>query len=218
MNKDLLKYLSGFVTENRLRRFDEVIAHRTRHLTVVLEDIFQPHNAAAVLRSCDCFGIQDVHIIENQNKFEPNPDVELGSMKWLSLHKYKTTEECIASLKKNGYKIIVTSPHREDCTIDDLNIADKTALFFGTEMRGATSAAMKQADGFVKIQMAGFTESLNISVAAALALYVLTNRLKETNVNWKLSEKEIEDIKLQWMKNSLPKAELLEKEFLRKST
>ena len=143
MSKELVEYLSGFATENRLKRFEEVLAHRSRHLTVVLEDIYQPHNAAAVLRSCDCFGIQDVHIIENQNKFEANPDVELGSAKWITMHKYSkghstslgVTEGCIASLKKNGYKIVVTSPHKNDCSIEKLDITHKTALFFGTEMR-----------------------------------------------------------------------------------
>src|ERR1051325_617940 len=104
MSNEFLQYLSGFITENRLKRFDEVIAHRTRHITVVLEDIYQPHNAAAALRSCDCFGIQNVHAIENQNKFEPNADVELGSAKWVTLIRHNAKEnntaDCIASLKK----------------------------------------------------------------------------------------------------------------------
>ena len=216
MNQELIKYLSTFITENRLQKFDALIQHRTRHISVVLEDIYQPHNAAAVLRSCDCFGIQDVHVIENQNKFEPNPDVELGSLKWLTLAKYDSTEKSIASLKKNGYKIVVTSPHKNDCSIEELDITNKTALFFGTEMRGATPVAFEQADAFVKIPMVGFTESLNISVSAAVTLYTLVSRLKKSNVKWQLSEKELEEIKLQWIKNSLPKtasAELLEKEF-----
>ena len=221
MKKELLKYLSGFVTENRKKRFEEVIAHRTRHLTVVLEDIYQPHNAAAVLRSCDCFGIQDVHVIENQNKFEANPDVELGSAKWITLLKHNSKEnntaDCIASLKKNGYRIVVTSPHKNDCTIEELDITHKTALFFGTEMRGATPVAFEQADGFVKIPMVGFTESLNISVSAAVTLYTLTQRLKSSSVNWKLKDEEIAEIMLQWLRNSIPKSDLLEKEFLQKA-
>jgi len=220
MSKELVQYLSGFATANRLKRFEEVLQHRTRHLTVVLEDIYQPHNAAAVLRSCDCFGIQDVHVIENQNKFEANPDVELGSMKWITMHKHNqkenNTAECIASLKKSGYKIVVTSPHKNDCTIQELDINNKTALFFGTEMRGATPVAFEQADAFVKIPMVGFTESLNISVSAAVTLYTLTTRLKASLVNWRLSEREVMEIRLQWLKNSVPKAELLEKDFLAK--
>lgn len=219
MSKELLKYLSSFITENRLKKFDDLIQHRTRHLTVVLEDIYQPHNAAAVLRSCDCFGIQDVHVIENQNKFEANPDVELGSAKWVTLHKHnakkENTADCIAWLKNNGYKIVVTSPHKNDCSIEELDITSKTALFFGTEMRGATPVAFEHADAFVKIPMVGFTESLNISVSAAVTLYTLVSRLKRSGVEWRLSEKEIEEIKLQWVKNSLPKADLLEREFLK---
>jgi tRNA (guanosine-2'-O-)-methyltransferase len=218
VNKKLVEYLSGFATENRLKRFEDVLQHRTRHLTVVLEDIYQPHNAAAVLRSCDCFGIQDVHVIENQNKFEANPDVELGSAKWITMHKHNqkenNTADCIASLKKNGYRIVVTSPHKNDCTIQELDITQKTALFFGTEMRGATPVAFEQADAFVKIPMVGFTESLNISVSAAVTLYTLSTRLKASSVNWRLSQQEELDIRLQWLKNSIPKAELLEKEFL----
>lgn len=226
MSAELIKYLSGFVTENRLKRFQEVIANRTRHFTVVLEDIYQPHNAAAVLRSCDCFGIQDVHVIENQNKFEANPDVELGSAKWITLHKYvkdastplSVTEQCIASLKKNGYKIVVTSPHKNDCSIEELDLANKTALFFGTEMRGATPLAFEQADGFVKIPTVGFTESLNISVSAAVILYTLTFRLKKSSVDWKLTEEEETEIRLQWLRNSIPKSEILEKDFARNSS
>ena len=218
MSKELFTYLSGFVTDNRKKRFEEVLAQRTRHLTVVLEDIYQPHNAAAVLRSCDCFGIQDVHVIENKNKFEASPDVELGSLKWLTIHKYNSKEEntsdCISALRKNGYKIIVTSPHKNDCSIDELDITGKTALFFGTEQRGATPAAFDQADGFVKIHMVGFTESLNISVSAAVTLYTLTSRLKKASQNWKLSKEEEFELRLQWLKNSIPKADLLEKEFL----
>lgn len=218
MSKALVNYLSGFVTANRLKRFDEVLQHRTRHLTVVLEDIYQPHNAAAVLRSCDCFGIQDVHVIENDNKFEANPDVALGSFKWLSIYKHNqkesNTTDCIASLKRSGYKIVVTSPHKNDCSIEELDITKKTALFFGTEMRGATPVAFEQADAFVKIPMVGFTESLNISVSAAVSLFTLSSRLKKSNIDWKLTEEEEIEIRLQWLRNTIQKPELLEKEFL----
>lgn len=218
MNKELVVHLSGFVTDHRKKRFEEVLQFRTRHITVVLEDIYQPHNAAAVLRSCDCFGIQDVHVIENQNKFEANPDVELGSAKWITLHKHNSkkenTTDCIASLKKNGYKIIVTSPHKNDCSIEELDITHKTALFFGTEMRGATPVAFEQADGFVKIPMVGFTESLNISVSAAVSLFTLTSRLRKSSINWKLSEEEETEIRLQWLRNSIQKSELIEEAFL----
>jgi tRNA (guanosine-2'-O-)-methyltransferase len=214
----LIDYLTTFLTDNRKQKFDSLIQHRTKHITVVLEDIYQPHNAAAVLRSCDCFGIQDVHVIENKNKFEANPDVELGSAKWVTVKKYnqqpENTAACIASLKSKGYTIAVTSPHKNDCTIEELNITTKTALFFGTEMRGATPVAFEQADAFVKIPMVGFTESLNISVSAAVTLYTLITRLKKTNIGWHLSNEEEREVRLQWLRNSIPKSELIEKDFL----
>ncbi|HNO70470.1 MAG TPA: RNA methyltransferase [Bacteroidia bacterium] len=220
--QELIDYLTTFVTENRKQKFDALIRHRTKHLTVVLEDIYQPHNAAAVLRSCDCFGVQDVHVIENQNKFEANPDVELGSAKWITLNKYNSKEEnttdCIKSLKQKGYKIVVTSPHKNDCSIEELDITHKSALFFGTEMRGATPVAFEQADAFVKIPMVGFTESLNISVSAAVTLYTLITRLKKSNVDWCLSKEEENAVRLQWLRNSIPKSGLIEKDFLAKSS
>lgn len=220
--QQLIDYLTTFITENRKQKFDALIRHRTKHLTVVLEDIYQPHNAAAVLRSCDCFGVQDVHVIENQNKFEANPDVELGSAKWITLNKYNSKEEntadCIKILKQKGYKIVVTSPHKNDCSIEELDITNKSALFFGTEMRGATPVAFEQADAFVKIPMVGFTESLNISVSAAVTLYTLITRLKKSNVDWCLSKEEENAVRLQWLRNSIPKSGLIEKDFLAKSS
>ena len=221
-NTELISYLSGFVTEERKKRFDEVIKNRTRHVTIGLEDIFQPHNASAVLRSCDCFGIQDVHIIENENKYTINPDVALGSYKWLTLSRYNKKESnntlsCIDALKKNGYAIAVTSPHKDSYTIENVPLDRKLALFFGTELEGMSEQLEKNAEVFVKIPMMGFTESFNISVAAALSMYTLSNRLRKENVKWQIPETEKEGIMLQWLRNTIPRAELLEKDFLEKS-
>lgn len=217
---DLVNYLSAFVTEERRKRFAEVLKNRTRHITIALEDIYQPHNASAVLRSCDCFGIQDVHIIENKNKYTVNPDVALGSYKWLTLHKYNAGENntlaCINELKKKGYAIAVTSPHKDSYTIETLPIKKKVALFFGTEMQGMSAELEKNAELFVKIPMLGFTESFNISVAAALCMYTLSNRLRKEVKGWHISEQEEQEILLQWYRNTIPKAELLEKDFIQK--
>jgi len=217
---ELINYLSEFVSESRRKRFDEVIQYRTRHITVVLEDIYQAHNASAVLRSCDCFGIQDVHIIENKNKYEINPDVELGSSKWLSLFKYNddknNTLKCINELKKNGYKIVATSPHANSQTIDNLKVDEKFALIFGTELKGVSEIVKENADEFVKIPMYGFTESFNISVSAAICLYTLVNKLHSLSIDWKIDEKEKAEIILNWLRNSISKPELIEKEFFKR--
>ncbi len=180
-------------------------------MTIVLEDIFQPHNASAVLRTCDCFGIQDVHIIENRNKYEVNPDVALGSSKWLNLHKYNdngnNTQSCLSSLREKGYRIVATSPHKNDFAPENLPIDAKTALVFGTELEGLSPAALSLADDYVRIPMVGFTESLNISVSAAILMHTLTARLRNSEINWHLSEKEKDEILLQWFGCSINNAE-----------
>ncbi len=220
MNTELVKYLSGFVTEARLKRFEEVLVNRTRHIAIGLENIYQPHNASAVLRSCDCFGIQDVHIIENTNKYTYNPDVSLGSEKWLTLNRYNDGKEslnnCVSALKASGYTIAVTSLHKDSYNIENVPLTNKLALFFGTEMRGATAELEAKADMFVKIPMLGFTESFNISVAAALSMYALSSRLRKENISWQLSDSDKEDLRLQWLRNTIPKVELLEKDFISK--
>ncbi len=219
--QELITYLSGFITEERKKRFDEVIKNRTRYVTIGLEDIFQPHNASAVLRSCDCFGVQDVHIIENENKYTINPEVALGSYKWLTLNRYNkkgenNTLNCIQTLKQQDYAIAVTSPHKDSYTIENVPLNKKLALFFGTELQGMSEELEKNAEVFVKIPMMGFTESFNISVAAAISMYTLSNRLRKESVQWQIPEREKDEIILQWLRNTIPKAELLEKDFLEK--
>ncbi len=218
--EELLTYLLGFITENKRNKFEKIINFRTRYLTVVLEDIYQPHNASAVLRTCDCFGIQDVHIIENKNKYDVNPDVALGSSKWLTMIKHNESEEntaaAINKLKKQGYKIVATSPHKDQYMLDDLPLDQKTALVFGTEMKGLSDVALKNSDYFVKIPMYGFTESFNISVSAAISLYSLTEKLRNSDINWQLPENEILDIKLDWVRNVIKHSDLIEKDFFRK--
>lgn len=219
--KELITYLTQFVSDNRTDRFDDVLKNRTRHITVVLEDIYQEHNASAVLRSCDCFGIQDVHIIENRNNYKVNPDIALGSSQWINLIKYKKEENntlsCIKNLKANGYKIIATSPHKNDTFIQDLDISSKTALVFGTELNGISNDIIQHADGFVKIPMYGFTESFNISVSAALCMHTLTNKLHQSNIQWQLSDDEKEEITLTWLRNTIKKVALIEADYLNKT-
>jgi tRNA (guanosine-2'-O-)-methyltransferase len=220
--EQLYSFLSGFISENKKNKFEEIILQRTRHVTVVLEDIFQPHNASAVLRTCDCFGIQDVHIIENNNKYEINPDVALGSSKWLSLYKYNKAENntaaCLLQLKDSGYRIIATTPHKNDETPEGLALEEKTALVFGTEMQGLTAVALDMADGFVRIPMYGFTESLNISVSAALLVRSISERLRHSEIPWQLTEAESIDIRLAWARNVVKRSGVVEREFLKRFT
>ncbi|MEE4257927.1 MAG: RNA methyltransferase [Bacteroidales bacterium] len=202
IQKRFLEYLEGFITENKRMLFDKVIEQRTRHITVVLEDIYQSQNASAVLRSCDCFGVQDVHIIENRYEYSINPDVALGSTKWLNLQKYNTEDEntqaCYKNLREQGYQIIATTPHKDDLLLDELDVSRKTALVFGTELEGLSVTAIEQADAWVKIPMYGFTESFNISVSAAIILWHLTGKLRKSDIPWQLNDAERIETRLQW--------------------
>ena len=214
--KWLLEKFYEHISDNKKEKFDEYVKNRTRHVTVVLENIFQPHNAAAVLRSCDCFGVQDIHIIENFNKYEPNREIDMGSSKWLNTIKYSKNEnnttECIQALKAKGYKIVATTPHTNDCLIDELPMDQPIALLFGTELTGLTDEALEQADAYVRLPMYGFTESYNISVSVALALFSVTERMrKDESINWQLSNKEMDEIKLQWAKKVVKHSAKVEK-------
>lgn len=207
-----IEYLKNFITEKRWERFNEVLNNRTRHLTIVLEDVFHEHNASAVLRSCDCFGIQDVHFIENRNEFKTNDEVAMGATQWLSIHRYRekdinNTEACFNHLRQQGYKIVVTSPHAKSVRIQDLNINQPLAIVFGAEKEGLTDYALQNADEKVFIPMYGFTESFNISVSVALCMYEIMNRLRASNINYHLPGEEKKVLLLQWLKTSIKDAE-----------
>ncbi|HBL75777.1 MAG: RNA methyltransferase [Bacteroidetes bacterium GWF2_42_66] len=219
MDKQLIEYLSQFVNDDRLQLFYNNLENRTRYLTIVLEDIFQPQNASAVLRSADCFGIQDIHIIENRNNFTVDREVAMGASKWLNLKRYcDDSENCrnaIRSLKSEGYRIIVTSPHRSDVNLEKFDLhKGKAALVFGTELTGVSDTIKKEADEFLKIPMYGFTESLNISVSAAIIMHHLTLRMKtESGINWKLNAAERDQALLHWLRKTIRQSDLLEKKF-----
>ncbi|MBL7889293.1 MAG: RNA methyltransferase [Bacteroidia bacterium] len=217
MSKELIEYLSQFVSDTRKAKMEQVLENRTRHITIVLEDLYQPHNASAVLRSCDIFGVQDIHIVENNNAYTVNKDIAMGSPKWLNLHKYRKAEnnslDCIQKLKAKGYRIVATSPHKNGYELKDLPVDKPLALVFGTELTGISDTVREHADEFVMIPMYGFTESFNISVSAALCLHSTVERLHQTNVNWHISEEEKEELRLHWLRKSISRVEILEKDF-----
>jgi len=217
----ILEQMMEHISDHKRNLFDQILENRTRHITIALENIFQPHNASAVLRSCDCFGVQDVHIIENGNKYETSSGVDMGSSKWLTIHKYNklenNTSTCIQELKKKGYRVIATTPHTNDCIIDQLSVEQPLALIFGTELTGLSEIAMKEADGFVRLPMYGFTESYNISVSVALSLYELTERMRKSDINWKLTEQEKLELKLHWVRQVIKHADKVEKEILNRA-
>lgn len=220
IKKELLHYFAQFVTKNRQEKIKRILPLRTRRVGIVLEDIYQSSNTSAILRTADGLGVQDVHCIEGRNPFDVNAGISLGAAKWLTVDRYRTeenqtnnpTKECIEFLKKEGYKIIATSPHATK-SISDLPVEDKTMFLFGVEDEGLTEQAIHLADEVVEIPMYGFVESFNVSVSAALCLYDFTIRLRNSDIQWQLTEEEMLDLEIDWMRNSVENADALERRF-----
>lgn len=219
MDKQLIAYLKEFVNGDRLQLLNRNLENRTRYLTIVVEDVFQAQNASAVVRSADCLGIQDIHIIENRNNFKVDREIAMGASKWTNVTNYNGFEnnslEAIRSLKADGYRIVATSPHINDVSLEDFNLSKgKTALVFGTELKGISEAVKNEADEFLKIPMYGFTESFNISVSAAIIMHHLMWRIrKDPDIEWKLNDKDRDFVMLQWLRKTIKQSDLLEKKF-----
>jgi len=224
MDIDIINHLGEFLTDKRLGLYKKVLSQRTDYTTVVLEDIYQPHNASAVLRSCDCFGVQQVNIIENRNSYKVNPEVAMGATKWLDLHyhnqKDNNTLDTINKLKSQGYRIIATTPHSNDVDLADFDVhKGKFALMFGTEHTGLSDIAIENADEFLKIPMYGFTESFNISVSAALIMHQLTEKLRNSDIPWQLSEERYNQLLFDWLTTTLKRSgKIIEEYKQREST
>lgn len=203
VNKAALQYLESFMTERRRRLFTEVLAHRTHYYTVVVEDVYQLHNTSAVLRSCDVFGIQQLHVIEERNRRKIDREIAMGAQKWISLHRYHQTASCITQLKENGYQIVATTPHPPAVSVAEFDFSVPSAFFFGREKQGLSEEVLANADQHLYIPMYGFTESLNISVSAAIVLQQATTFLKSSNLAWQLSEEEKLKLRWEWAKKMI---------------
>jgi tRNA (guanosine-2'-O-)-methyltransferase len=204
---ELVAYLQQFVTEERQARLREILENRTHHVTVVLEDLFQTQNISAVLRTCDCYGVQNVHVIKHRNEFEIHKDISMGADKWLSIHQYPHSEhnvkDCIDRLHEQGYWVAATLPDEQKRTIFDLPVERKTAFLFGTELTGLSDEAIKYADGNVLIPMYGFTESFNISNSAAIILSHFSERMRHSEAQWQLLPEEKEELYFEWLQKSV---------------
>ncbi|WP_347372777.1 RNA methyltransferase [Aequorivita sp. Q41] len=203
MDLALLQYLQTYLTERRKNLFQKVLLDRTRHFTVVTEDVYQLHNTSAVMRTCDVFGIQDLHVVEEKVSKRIDKEIAMGAQKWVDFKRYSSIKDCISNLKNSGYQIIATTPHTNSTMLHDFDVTKKSAFFFGKETDGLSDTVMNAADGFLKIPMYGFTESLNISVSAAIILQSVVSRMKQTNIDWQLSETEKFEIEMQWLQKTI---------------
>ena len=183
---EYLAFLENILTENRKERFLQVLSKRTNHFTIAMEDIFQLHNTSAVMRSCEVFGIQQLNVIEERYTKSIDKEIAMGAQKWVDVNRFESISSCISNLQSKGYQIIATTPHEKDCDLDQFDITKPSALFFGTERDGLSEEVLQKADGFLKIPMSGFTESLNISVSAAIIIQNLMSRLHKSDIKWQL--------------------------------
>lgn len=199
----LLEHLESFLSNNRRQRFVNVLQQRTKHFTVATEDVYQLHNTSAVIRSCDVFGIQEIHVVEEKNSKTIDREIAMGAQKWVDVNRFNSVKDCIANLKASGYQIVATTPHEKDSVLHDFDVTKKSCFFFGRETEGLTQEVIDEADCFLKIPMVGFTESLNISVSAAIILQHVTYKLRQTNIHWQLTAQEYNEKRLDWVKKTI---------------
>lgn len=209
----LLSHLESFLTPNRLKRYIEVLSNRTNHFTVATEDVYQLHNTSAVIRTCDVFGIQQINIIEERNRKRIDREIAMGAQKWVDINRFHRAKDCIANLKANGYDIVATTPHAKGCHLQGFDITKKACFFFGREREGLSEDVMEAADRFLNIPMVGFTESLNISVSAAIILQNVTDRLRISNIEWQLTKEEQLLKRMAWIKNTIKDSDEIIKRF-----
>lgn len=202
-DQKLLKHLETYLTESRKARFNKVLSQRTKHFTVATEDVYQLHNTSAVIRSCDVFGIQEINIVEEINSKRIDREIAMGAQKWVDVNRFHSVKSCIANLKQKGYQIVATTPHKNDGLLHDFDVTKKSCFFFGRETEGLSEDVIQEADCFLKIPMVGFTESLNISVSAAIILQHVTTKLKQSEINWQLTEEDILAKRMDWIKKNI---------------
>lgn len=164
---------SDTITPERAARLEEVLRRRQPDLTVVFENVYDPHNVSAVLRSCDAVGVFEAHgVYHSGERFPKLGDKSSGSArKWIDLHKHDSIDDCYSELRARGVKIYTTHMASDSVSLYDLDLTQPTAFVFGNEHYGISQEALAKADGNFLIPQMGIVQSLNISVACAVSLY-----------------------------------------------
>ena len=204
----VLNKLRSFISESRADKFHRVASNRTKLIKVVIEDVYQDRNAGAVFRTCDCFGIYQLAVINNLYCTKVARDISKGAEKWLEIETYNSenknnTIACINDLKQNGYEVVATTPNDAEIELPEFEITGKTAILFGTEMAGLSADALALADKKLRIPIYGFTESFNISVSAALTLQSVVAKMHKSALSWQLPEDEQIEMEIAWILKSL---------------
>lgn len=198
-----LHYLQQFITPERKSKIQEILSIRTNFITIALEDVYQLHNTSAVMRSCEIFGVQNLHVIEQRFGKRVDAEIAMGSQKWVDIHRYQNMQDAVNLFKENQYQIVATTPHEGSISLDDFEITKPIAILFGTERHGLSEEILEQADVKIKIPMQGFTESFNISVAASLVMYDLSKQLRNSHLQWQLTNEQILCKSIDWTQKSI---------------
>ncbi len=226
--REIKQLLGPLLSAERRKRIAQVLKKRTRYVTLVLDDLYHQHNMSAVVRSCEAFGFQDLHVIEVDNKFLPSHGVAMGAQQWITIFRHGSASGCIAALKQMGYKVFAADPpekalvtkEKTAITIHELDLkAGPVAIVLGKELDGLDNTIRSLCHGVVYIPMEGFTESLNVSVTAALFLYHLRQQLKNLKEKiWGLPSEYKDEIEALWYLRSVKKGEKILKELLERKS
>lgn len=191
------------ITEHRRDLLVKVVQNRTRHFCMVLEDLFDPHNISAVIRTAEVFGLEDVHVIEEVNPYKVNKSILKGSIKWMNIYLHKKRMACMEHLRKKGYRIAVASTNTNNSVLD-LDLSQPTAFYLGSEFTGNHPDTLAAADCEFKLPQYGITESMNVSVAGGVLMCYLDHFMQQKGrQNFTLSPKERDELLLEWLERHL---------------
>lgn len=203
-----IECLADFMSEERFATLNRAVGQRTRYMTLLAENMYHPQNASALVRHCEAFGVQDLHTVETLCAFNPNLNIVRGTDKWIDIHRHASTTEALSHLRSAGYRIVATTPHRESCTPETFDVAKGPfVVVMGTEKTGISDEVMEAADDFLKIPMCGMVESLNVSACAAIVVYMLSERIRQSVEGWQLSDEERTRTLYRWCMESVRDAE-----------
>ena len=202
--RERLDYMSQFLTDERREVLRRTVSQRTHYMRILTENTFHPQNASAIMRHCDAFGIQQIHTVEDRCKFDPSVNIVRGTQKWVDVEHHASTAEALAALKAEGYRIVATTPHRCSATPETFDVTKgKFALVFGTEHAGISEEVIAAADDFLMIPMCGMVESLNVSASAAILIYMLSERVRQSVDGWQLTDSESLKLLTRWTISSV---------------
>ena len=214
-NQKTFEYLQQFLTDDRLEKINHFAPESSDFILPVIEDVFQFRNAAAIVRSVEACGFHKIVAMESENQFNPNLRVTKGAETWMEVERLPHNIDSLKKIKNRGYKMVAVSPEKNATLLADFKLTEPVALIFDTEKEGVTPEILDFAEETLAIPMYGFTRSFNVSVAAAICVYALKQKLINSNLEYKLSEEKLWEMKVRWAVNSIKSGEQILAKYLK---